>query len=77
MMLIAPLEQYSNDYTFLTPTIANPEIMADYRFHWLMVIISKNKTDGLILDGNDTAFAGATWVDIPNSAESNHGLVSI
>lgn len=77
MMLIAPLEQYSKDYTFLTPTIANPERTAEYKFHWLMIIIEESDIPGLMIDDNLTSFQGAQWQAIPETPNSNHNLVCV
>lgn len=77
MMVIPPLEQYGADYTFLTPTVAMPEIHEDYKFHWLMVVINSSYVDGLMIDNNITSYQGVEWEPIPESSRSSHGLVGV
>ena len=72
MMLIPPLEQYSKDYTFLTPSISNPQTRQDYLFHSLMVIIDAEHTDGLRIDDNATSFSGVEWHPVPDPNNTHH-----
>ena len=77
MMLITPLQQYSKDYTFLTPTLSNPDKREDYKFHYLYVIIDERWADGIMVDSNSSSFGSAVWEKIPNTGASQHNLVQV
>ena len=63
MMLIPPVEQWSRDYTFVTPHYSGGVTGGDYA-NRLLVVVEDSEKDGLRLDGQQLS---ASWSPVPGT----------